>query len=282
MKTGRYQIDIIQECRILVDGGITFAGIPRTHWEKIAEPDKKNRIPLGVNQLLIQGSDSNILIDCGIGCKHRLLRFEHPNGSSLTNIRDSLKQFQLTPEDITQVVFTHLHIDHCGGATEDNGEDITAVFKNAKFIIQKEEWQVANKPDEYSRCGYSSRDFLPLIETGNIEFISGDCEIADNIFIEVSGGHTLAHQIIRIEDSQNRVFFPADICPTPFHLELGRREAFDLYPTETLHARKILLGQALCKDTLIAFSHSNSPVFHRIEYDNDIYSAVEINDEYKA
>jgi glyoxylase-like metal-dependent hydrolase (beta-lactamase superfamily II) len=126
------------------------------------------------------------------------------------------------------VVLSHLHYDHCGGATEAAGDSIEPVFGNAIHYIQKDEWQAACNPDEISRSSYAPHDFLPLHQNGKIKFLTGDCEIEEGIFLEVSGGHTAAHQIVKIEDSDFRIIYPGDICPTPFHLQPERREAFDL------------------------------------------------------
>ena len=113
-----------------------------------------------------------------------------------------------------------------------------------------------------------------LFETGNLHFISGDCEIADGISVEVSGGHTAAHQIVRIKDSMRNIIYPADICPTPLHLNPKRHEAFDLYPIETLQARNTLLRRAMRPDTLVAFSHAQDAVFYRIALQDNLYKAV--------
>ena len=274
MKTGKYQIDVLQEGKMLVDGGTAFAGLPRSEWEAFASPDEKNRIQLGINFLLIRGEGLNILVDTGIGRKFRPARLQMMGMEGALPACRQIEKFGLSADDITHVVFTHLHFDHCGGSTEFAGEDTTAIFRKAVLLIQKEEWQAACKPDEFSRSSYHVHDFLPLQETGNIRFINGDYELADGISLEVSGGHTAAHQIVKIKDSLCNFIYPADICPTPLHITPKRHEAFDLYPIETLRARNTLLRRALRPDTLIAFSHAQSAVFYRIELVNGSYKAV--------
>ncbi len=278
MKTGKYQVDVLQEGRMLVDGGTAFAGLPRAEWEAFARPDDRNRIQLGINFLLIRGAGLNMLVDTGSGRKMRPAKLRMLGLEDSTTVIGHLANFGLSPDDITHIVFTHLHFDHCGGSTEISGDETNAVFRRAAVYIQRDEWSAACRPDDFSRSSYHVHDFLPLFETGNVHFISGDCEIADGINVEVSGGHTAAHQIVRIRDSQRSIIYPADICPTPLHMNPMRHEAFDLYPVETLHARNTFLRQALRADTLVAFSHAQDAVFYRIELDNGSYKAVTVND----
>ncbi len=278
MKTGKYQIHVLQESKIEVAGTTTFAGLPRSEREAFGVPDSKDRIQLGVNFLLIRGAGINMLVDTGIGDKHRRTRLKPTELEKSQTAVKQLGKFGLTADDITHVVFTHLHFDHCGGSTEISGEDTIAIFRKAAFFIQKIEWQAACQPDEFSRSSYRVHDFMPLFETGKIRFINGDCEIAEGISVEVSGGHTAAHQIIRVRDSLLNFIYPADICPTPLHLTPKRHEAFDLYPLETLQARNTLLRRAMRPNTLIAFSHAQDASFYQIELQNGSYQAIRIND----
>lgn len=278
VKTGKYQVNALQEGRMWVDGGTAFAGLPRSEWEAFASPDTNNRIQLGINFLLVRGEGINMLIDTGVGRKHRQAWLKMMGLENSQTAVEQLEKFGLSADDITHVVFTHLHFDHCGGSTEVSGENTIAIFRKAALFIQKTEWQAACRPDEFSRSSYRVHDFMPLFATGNIKLINGDCEIADGISVEVSGGHTAAHQIVRIEDSLLNVIYPSDICPTPQHIAPKRHEAFDLYPLETLQARNTLLRRATRPDTLIAFSHSQDASFYKIELKNGSYQAISIND----
>jgi len=278
VKTGKYQVNILQEGKMWVDGGIAFAGLPRSEWEAFASPDNKNRIQIGINFLLIRGEGINMLVDTGVGRKIRSGRLQTMGLEDALPASKLINKFGLTADDITHVVFSHLHFDHCGGSTENSKEETTAIFRKAVLVIQKDEWQAACQPDEFSRSSYHVHDFMPLFETGNIRFINGDCEIADGIHLEVSGGHTAAHQIVRIKDSQLNIIYPADICPTTLHIDPERREAFDLYPLETLRARNTLLRRALRPDTFIAFSHAHNASFYKIELDNGSYKAISADD----
>ncbi|MDD3001790.1 MAG: MBL fold metallo-hydrolase [Candidatus Riflebacteria bacterium] len=273
MLLGKYSIDILNEGSMLVDGGIAFAGIEKEEWSKFATPDEKNRIRLGVNQVLIRGADVNILIDAGLGTKIRENKRKIMGLSDSVTMTEKLANLGLTTDDITHVVFSHLHFDHCAGVTEISGNDIIPVFANAVFVIQGEEWQSAVAPDEISKSSYALKDFLPLQQTGRLKLVNGNIEIADGIFLEVTGGHTKGHQIVRVEDEKDNFIYIGDICPTPFHLDFDRHEAFDLYPLNTIFARKRLLRYASKKNSIIAFPH---------DLEGNLYRIVEIENVYKA
>lgn len=248
---------------MLVDGNVAFSNLPKTRWQNLAATDANDKVELGINQLLIRGNGLNILVDTGIGSKIKPRKMALL-GIKATPMRELLNNFDLSPEDITHVVLSHLHYDHSGGATRQDGDGIFPAFKNAKYIIQANEWKQACHPDEISRAAYNLHDFLPLCESDNLQLISGDVEIAPAIRLEVTGGHTASHQMLIIEAVKQRLYYPADICPTPLHLTPERRDIFDLFPVATLSARKILLRNALHKGSMIAFSHSINPSFYRV------------------
>lgn len=265
MKTGKYQIEVLHEGLMSVDGGVAFSGLPRSEWMQFAPPDSNNHIRLGINQLLIRGNGINMLVDTGIGNKLRPRKRQLMGLEDALPIKERLAKTGLDVNDITHVVLTHLHYDHCGGMTETDGDSVRAVFPNALYFVQKTEWQTAANPDEISRSSYCPHDFLPLLQTGRLKLLNGDIEIAESIRVEVTGGHTAAHQIVKIEDSDARVVFPADICPTPHHFLPDRREAFDLYPCDTLIARRNLHRYLIRPNTWVVFSHAVSGSFFRLD-----------------
>jgi glyoxylase-like metal-dependent hydrolase (beta-lactamase superfamily II) len=280
VKTGKYQIDILHEGTMRVDGGVTFGTLPKTVWEKFAHPDENNRISLGLNQLLIRGEKLNILVDTGMGSKLRPRKKQVMGITQNSSIEERLKNFNLGLADITHVVFTHLHYDHAGGATviDEKNDEVFSIFPDAVFVIQKNEWQAASNPDDISRLCYYLHDFIPLCQTGRLQLINGDLELADGIFLEVTGGHTAAHQLVRIEDEKHQVIFPGDICPTRWHLNPESRESFDLFPYETMQSRRRLVSEACKNNSLIAFSHGIKPAFYQLEGKPDKPEAKEFNE----
>jgi glyoxylase-like metal-dependent hydrolase (beta-lactamase superfamily II) len=278
--TGKYQIDVLHEGTMTVDGGITFSGLPRDEWQNFYQPDAHNKIKLGINQLLVRGERINLLIDTGMGSKIRPRKKQLMGIEQITDLESNLKNFSLRLEEITHVVFTHLHYDHAGGTTriDPNSKEVFCVFPNAEFFVQSQEWKFACSPDNISRAAYFIMDFLPLAETGRLRLINGDIEVADGIFIEITGGHTAAHQMVRIEDKKYEIIFPGDICPTPHHLRPLGRESFDLYPMQTLQARQALINKILNKQALLVFSHGLKQKFYQITGTPENPEAIEFHE----
>ncbi len=260
------EVHVFQDGTYLVDGGALFGGTPKTDWLNCYTADEKNRVRVAINYFLIVSEDAVTLIDTGMGNKLRDKFIELVAFKRDQTLVENLRSKSFSENDVSQIIFTHLHYDHAGGATILNKEtkELFASLPNARFIVQRDEWKTAINPDEISRSSYKFHDFLPLAETGNLKLISGTQEISKGIRVQVTGGHTAAHQMIIFKDSVNTFIFPGDICPTEFHLELDRKEAFDLYPQETLRARKAFLKLALKKNTFVGFSHASTPTLFKL------------------
>jgi glyoxylase-like metal-dependent hydrolase (beta-lactamase superfamily II) len=280
MLTGDYRIDVLHEGTMNVDGGIAFSGLAKEQWQQFVESDANNKIKLGINQLLVRGKNLNLLVDTGMGNKIRLRKKQLMGINQHDSIEKRLQKYSLSTADITHVVFTHLHYDHAGGTTAiDVDNEVYCLFKNAEFIVQNTEWESACNPDQISRAAYNPMDFLPLCRTNQLRLINSDLELTQGIFLEVTGGHTRGHQMVIINDKNFRIFFPGDICPTPWHLNSSSRESFDLFPTQTLQARDNLKRKVVSdRHSLLVFSHGLEPVFYRLEGNPDSCKAIQFDE----
>ncbi len=275
MQIGRYKIDVIKDNVLQLDGGVVFSGMEKSKWSTFLRAKEDNKVPLGVNFILVRGEGINLLIDAGIGTKIREKRAKALGLNFSLTMEEHLEPYALTPDDINYVVFSHLHYDHCGGATELQGEDVVCVFKNALHIVQKEEWDEAVVPNEINKYGYCYTDYLPIQREGKLRLIKGNVEIFDNIFIEVTGGHTKGHQIVRICDGGDNFVYLADLCPTSHHLCSERRAAYDLFPLDVVEAKKRFLRVAARNQAAITFSHEQKGAFYKIEEANNCFNCTE-------
>lgn len=149
MKFGEFELFVVSDGTFRLDGGAMFGTIPKVLWEKTNPADDRNRIPLGLNCLLIRTPTENILVDTGLGTIYdQKFAFLYGVDQSETELTRSLAAVGLETADINKVILTHLHFDHCGGNCfqEANGE-LKPTFPNAVYYINQDELVYAKRPD---------------------------------------------------------------------------------------------------------------------------------------
>ena len=257
MHFGSIELNIAWDGYFRLDGGAMFGVVPKPLWSKIEPADERNRILLSLNPLVIRSKAGIFLVDAGIGSgwdekRRDIFGIEQPQ-----TLHSSLEALGISKNDVTGVICTHLHFDHIGGAVE-KAEDgaIRPAFPNAKYYIQRGEWECAVKPNERTRASYISEHFISLKKAAVIHFLDGSGEIAPGIAVEVTGGHTLHHQIIFVRSDGRTACYFGDLIPTSSHLHLPYIMGYDTHPVDTLAAKKRLIEQAITEHWLVIFSHS--------------------------
>ena len=248
-----------------LDGGAMFGTVPKVLWQKSNPPDEMNRIQMEARALLLKSKDKNILIDTGngsdfvakygekLGNKFAEMYAVDKNGPSLIS---SLKTHDLDPKDITDVILTHLHFDHAGGATTEKNGKIVPTFPNAQYYVQKKNFETALHPNIREKSSYFSANFQPLIENNCLQMIDGaQNNILPGISLQISNGHTAAHQVVIVQDEVTALFYCGDVVPTSSHVRLAWVMGYDLQPMVLIEEKKKLLEQALDKKTYLFFEH---------------------------
>jgi glyoxylase-like metal-dependent hydrolase (beta-lactamase superfamily II) len=232
-----------------------FGVVPKTLWSVRAPADERNRIRLGLRPLLVRTGGANILIDAGVGDKlppklqaiYGLSRERH--------LDHAIADAGLSASDIDVVIATHLHFDHAGGFTTRVGVRVVPRFPRARYVIRRGEWTDAIQPNSRSRASYMPENFGPLLESGVLDFIDDDGDVVPGISVERTGGHTAHHQIVRIVSEGRTAVFAADLLPTTAHLDEAWIMAYDLYPMESLLAKRRFLAEAVAHEYVIFFEH---------------------------
>ncbi len=248
---------IISDGVMKMDGGSVFGQVPKVVWENSVTTDRKNRITLGLNCLLLQIGDKNVLVDTGVGSKGNDKDKENL-GLVPSRMFKGLKSVGLTPKDIHAVILTHLHFDHCGGCTRlDRTGNIVPTFPKARYYVQRDSWSEARSPSERGRYAYRPDNFYPIEERGQLELLDGDTEIFPGLNVIVSDGPAKGHQMIMFNHGGERIVFLGDLVPTPHHLNLSVISAFDYSPEGTLKQKRELLSDAEKQGWLLVFSHGH-------------------------
>lgn len=256
MKIGKYELSIINSGYFSLDGGAMFGIIPKSIWEKSNPADKENRIRLSTRNLLLRSSNKNILIDTGMGNKwdSKSQNIYSIDQSEYTLINE-LAKVKLSPSDITDVILTHLHFDHSGGSTKIENSRIIPVFENAKYHVQKKNYDWALSPSERDRGSYLKNNFIPLFDAGVLYFIDAENKFDDEIeFIPVMG-HTFYQQLVKISDSSSSILYCGDLLPTSSHIPLPYVMGYDLQPLISVQEKKRLLSLAVDENWKLFFEH---------------------------
>jgi glyoxylase-like metal-dependent hydrolase (beta-lactamase superfamily II) len=256
MKIGKYTLQIINSGYFGLDGGAMFGIIPKPLWQKTNPPDEANRIKLATRNLLLSNGNRKILIDTGMGDKwDEKSKNIYAVDQRSASLFDSLGKLNITSDEITDVILTHLHFDHTGGSTKIENDKLVPAFPGAKYYVQKKNYEWAIKPSERDKGSYIKDNFQPLMEEGVLNFIDGEEKFDDEIEFVIINGHTFAQQLIKISDTSNTIFYCGDLFPTTSHIPLPYVMGYDLQPLITVEEKKKILMKAIDENWKIFFEH---------------------------
>jgi glyoxylase-like metal-dependent hydrolase (beta-lactamase superfamily II) len=128
-------------------------------------------------------------------------------------------------------------------------------FQRPKYIVQKGEWEDAVSQNERTRGSYHQEDFVPLRESGQLELIDGNQAIEEGIELIKIPGHNRHFQTVIIQSNGKKAVYLGDLIPTVTHLAFPYIMGFDLFPLETLEAKKWIIRQAAEEGWLLIFEH---------------------------
>jgi glyoxylase-like metal-dependent hydrolase (beta-lactamase superfamily II) len=250
-------VKIISDGVIKKDGGCMFGPVPKVVWEGSVATDRKNRMTLGLNCLLLQACGHNVVVDTGVGSKE-IDNDKESLGLVPSRLLKGLKSVGLSPKDISAVVLSHLHFDHSGGCTRlDRAGNLVPTFSKARYYVQSKCWDEACHPNERTNGSHRAENYMPIDDRGQLELLDGDREILPGLNVIVTDGHAPGHQMVMFNHGGERVVYLGDIVPTPHHLNLAAISAFDSSPQITLEQKKELLSQAERQGWLLTFSHGH-------------------------
>jgi glyoxylase-like metal-dependent hydrolase (beta-lactamase superfamily II) len=255
LRVGPYEVESIIDGHFGLDGGAMFGIVPRPLWERSNPPDARNRIELVARCLLIRGNERCVLIETGIGDKFDEKRTDifavrHPGGGLVKE----LARRGVAPEQVTDVVLTHLHFDHCGGTTRRASGGLELTFPAAEHHLQRRQWERAQAPSEKDAGSFRREDFEPLSGAA-LHLLDGECEILEGIAVHPVNGHTEGMQLVSIRDRASRLLFCADLVPTKTHLRWPYIMAYDNEPLVTLAEKKSWLPRAAADGDVVVFGH---------------------------
>ena len=249
---GDFELTAVSDGIYYLDGGAFFGVVPKVLWEKKMKADAQNRVPTGLNSVVVRTGKQTILIETGIG--NKLTDKMAGIYGQPAKLLENLSAAGISPEDIDIVINSHLHFDHSGWNTLRQNGGIVPAFPNAQYYTQEGEWRHAHE-GQRDASSYLSENYDPLVESGQMQLLKGGCEIAPGVSVQVFPGHTRDMQAILLQSGGKTACYISDLIPTSAHLELNWVLSFDLYPVETIESRKRYYARAIPEKWLTMFTH---------------------------
>jgi glyoxylase-like metal-dependent hydrolase (beta-lactamase superfamily II) len=246
----------IETGNLKLDGGAMFGVVPKVIWQKIYPADENNLSNWAMRCLLFDNGVHKVLIDTGMGKKQSDKFFSHyfPNGDE--TIESSLKAAGYSFDDITDVIITHLHFDHCGGAvqlTED--ERLVPTFPKAVYHVSREQWNLATNPNRREKASYLTENFLPLAEYGVLNLIESEGELIPGVEILLFHGHTVGQVIPVISSEGKKIAYCGDLFPSTAHIPMPYIMGYDTQPLITLKDKERFFDKAISENIILFFEH---------------------------
>jgi len=244
-----------------LDGGAMFGVVPKTIWCKHNPADNNNMISLAMRCLLIEDGSRLILIDNGIGNKQDEKFFGHYFLHGNMTLEKSLKAHGFSFDDITDMVLTHLHFDHCGGSIQSNADrtKYQTAFTNATYWVGEEHWNEALAPNAREKASFLKENILPIKESGQLKLVKKGETIYENMEVKFSNGHTQSMMHPVIHYNGYKVIFLADMIPTQSHIPISYVMGYDARPLDTMNEKLATLQDAATSDkTILFFEHDPS------------------------
>jgi glyoxylase-like metal-dependent hydrolase (beta-lactamase superfamily II) len=276
MQFGDYRVEVLPDSEFRLDGGAMFGVVPRALWQKVAPPDDRNRVRLNANCLYVEAAGERVVIETGMGDKWSPRHAEMYGLARERTLGETLEALTgRTAEDVTVVVNTHLHFDHAGGNTtlDREGRAVPA-FPNARYFVSRREYEHAESPHERDRASYLPENWRPVAEAGQLELKPDEYEVLPGLSMETIAGHSRTMQCPKLERGGRTLFGFADLVPTRAHVQLAWIMGYDLYPVETLEAKRRLLPRAASEGWLCLFYHDAEAPLARVSEEDGKLRAV--------
>jgi glyoxylase-like metal-dependent hydrolase (beta-lactamase superfamily II) len=239
------------------DGGAMFSVVPKLLWSRKYPSDEDNLCNCAMRSMLVVDGERKILIDNGTGDKQDAAFFKHQHLNGDATLLSSLSNIGFQPTDITDVIFTHLHFDHCGGAVKHNSnrDGFDLVFPNATHWVSKMQWENFVNPNIREADAYFQENIVPIKDAGRLRFVEKEGELFPNFEIRFVNGHTPGLMVSIIKNENHTIVFAGDFIPTAANVPVKWLASYDLSPTESLREKEVFLKEAVENHYILFFQH---------------------------
>ena len=251
------RLKTIHTGNFMLDGGAMFGTVPKSIWQKINTANDQNMCNWAMRCLLVEDGNRLILIDNGMGEKQSEKFFGYYYLNGIHSLKKSLHDAGVDFNDITDVVLTHLHFDHCGGSVKWNTmkDNYELTFPNATYWVHESHWNHAVNPNPREKASFLKENMLPIQELGHLKFMPDNLQITDNISGILAQGHTESMFCPKISIGNQMLVFMADMIPSIGHIKPNYVMGYDIRPLETMKERESFLKKAVSDEYILFFEH---------------------------
>jgi len=269
-RLGGLDLHLLSDGTYYQDAGAVFGIVPRVMWERVVGPDLDDqyRMPIGLNSLLVRSSGKLILIETGVGNKQGHRRQASPVDQG--DLLSALSSIDIATGEVDVVINSHLHADHCGWNTLEEGGQVVPTFPNARYLIQRGEWESAIEPNERTRATYLEENFRPLEESGQLELVDGDLAVTPEVTMISTPGHTEDHASIVLTSNGETAIYIGDLVQ--HHVQLERTawvSSFDILPLVSMETKRRIVNRAIEEQALVISVHEPFPGLGRMSRTED-------------
>lgn len=250
------KVKLLETGTFKLDGGAMFGVVPKSLWQKHYPADSNNLCIWAMRCLLVELDNRVLLVDTGMGDKQDARFFAHYQPNYTHTLEQSLSSLGYSLQDITDVLLTHLHFDHSGGALRRQGERIIPTFPRANYWVSQKQWNEALNPNPRERASFLPENFQNLQDAASLHLLTpGEQPFAPLIDCEFYDGHTRGLIVLRIKLLTKILYYVADLIPSVGHLKIAYVPAYDIDPLRSMQEKQHFLKRALSEEAILLFEH---------------------------
>ncbi len=258
-----------------LDGGAMFGVVPKTMWSKLNPPDENNMCTWAMRCILLETESRLILVDTGMGNKQdvKFMSHFHPHGDA--SLLNSISKLGYSPEDITDVILTHLHFDHCGGAvSKSESGSLFSTFPKAVYWSNEKHYKWAFSPNDREKASFLKENFVPLVESNQLEYYREPHPLwPKEIQVKMSNGHTEAMMVCEFNFQDEHYVYCADLLPSSYHISIPFIMAYDIRPLDSIAEKQKLLHAAATSNHNLIFEHDPIISHKKVKF-NDLNKII--------
>ena len=272
---GEWTLHTVEAGFLWLDGGSMFGSVPKPLWSRTNPADERNRIRLAMRTMLLRGHGRTVLVDDGLGDKMSDKLRDIYRVEPEPSLEQSLAALGVKPADVTDVILTHLHFDHAGGSTRRGPNGLEPTFPNARWYLQRRNWDNAHAPNPRERASYMPENYDALEAAGVLTLWDGPARPWPGVETIPIHGHTRGQQVVRVEGGGQVAYFVSDLIPTAAHVRIPFVMGYDVAAIETMEEKRALLSRAVQERAWIVLEHDPDTALARPVADGDDFTWAE-------